>query len=357
MLCAALVLSAVLNAAETTPFYPDKQQLLCCIDESGRVVPALTPAEWERRRAHILANMERVMGPLPSGDRSAPPAYETLVEETFPNFVRKSIAYVADPWGKTSAFLFLPRQDSAPSKTPGPAMLCLHPTSPLGKRVVAGEGQTTNRNYAEELANRGYVVLAPDYPGFGDDEEARKQLYEEGYVSCTMKGIWNHLRAVDLLTSLPEVDPERIGCIGHSLGGHNTLFLGVFDPRLRVLATSCGFTAFPRYMGGDLTGWTHDGYMPRIAEVYGKDPAKMPFDFPEVLAALAPRALFINAPIHDDNFDVVGVRESVQAARAVYALYGAEDRLRVTHPDADHDFPDAVREEAYAFIDAALNDN
>ena len=85
-----------------------------------------------------------------------------------------------------------------------------------------------------------------------------------------MKGIWNHTRAVDLLQSLPEVDAERIGCIGHSLGGHNTIFVGVFDTRLKVLVSSCGFNSFFKYYGGDLTGWSHKGYMPRIAEVYEK---------------------------------------------------------------------------------------
>jgi cephalosporin-C deacetylase-like acetyl esterase len=44
-----------------------------------------------------------------------------------------------------------------------------------------------------------------------------------------MKGIFNHMRAVDLLCSRPEVDPKRIGAIGHSLGGHNAMFVGLFD--------------------------------------------------------------------------------------------------------------------------------
>ena len=107
-------------------------------------------------------------------------------------------------------------------------------------------------------------------------------------------------------------------------------------------------------MGGDLTGWTHRGYMPRIADVYGKDPARVPFDFTEVLAAMAPRPVFINAPLHDANFDVTGVYDCVNAATPVYALFGAEDRLVAAHPDDGHDFPDEVRMQAYEFIDAAL---
>jgi cephalosporin-C deacetylase-like acetyl esterase len=48
-----------------------------------------------------------------------------------------------------------------------------------------------------------------------------------------MKGIVNHRRAVDVLQSLPYVDRQRIGAIGHSLGGHNTLFVAAFDERIR----------------------------------------------------------------------------------------------------------------------------
>jgi predicted dienelactone hydrolase len=153
---------------------------------------------------------------------------------------------------------------------------------------------------------------------------------------------------------LPEVDPDRIGAIGHSLGGHNTLFVGAFDSRLKVLVSSCGFCSFGRYYGGDLTGWSHKGYMPRIADVYHKDPKKMPFDFTEVLATLAPRPVFINAPLRDANFDVQGVDECVDAAKPVYALLHAKNMLVVVHPDCEHDFPPDVREAAYAFIDRIL---
>src|SRR5439155_1124399 len=107
------------------------------------------------------------------------------------------------------------------------------------------------------------------------------------FTSGSMKAIWNNMRAVDLLQSLPEVDGERIGCIGHSLGGHNTMFTGVFDTRIKAMVSNCGFTSFPKYFGGKLKGWTSARYMPRIATVYELKPEKVPFDFPEVVAALA----------------------------------------------------------------------
>src|SRR5439155_15286050 len=138
------------------------------------------------------------------------------------------------------------------------------------------------------------------------------------YPSGSMKAIWNNMRAIDLLQALPEVDGERIGCIGHSLGGHNTMFTAAFDTRIKALVSNCGFTSFPKYYGGNLKGWTSDRYMPRIAGVYGNNPEKMPFDFSEVVAAFAPRAFLASAPLHDDNFEVSGVRDVMAAARPVY---------------------------------------
>ena len=80
----------------------------------------------------------------------------------------------------------------------------------------------------------------------------------------------------------------------------------------------------------------------------------MPFDFPELIAALAPRGVFVVAPLRDSNFDVVGVRETMAAAAPIFTLLGAEDRLVALYPDAEHDFPAESREAAYEFIDATI---
>jgi hypothetical protein len=95
--------------------------------------------------------------------------------------------------------------------------------------------------------------------------------------------------------------------------------------------------------------------MPRIASVYDKSPDKMPFDFTELLGALAPRPVFINAPVRDDNFEVSGVDDCVRAAEPVYELLGAKGAIVVVHPDAGHSFPPEIRQQAYAFLDKALS--
>ena len=80
----------------------------------------------------------------------------------------------------------------------------------------------------------------------------------------------------------------------------------------------------------------------------------MPFDFPELIAALAPRAFFSSSPLWDSNFDYRGVEKAAPEARRIFELHGVPDKLRIAYPDAEHDFPPAVREESYAFLEKWL---
>jgi dienelactone hydrolase len=306
-----------------------------------------TEQDWRRARDKTLAGMQLVMGDLPTTTNS-PVDVRRLEAEGLTGFTRFRVKYLSEPGDLVPAYLLIPKG----LKRRAPAMLCLHQTTRIGKDEPAGIGGIPNLMYAKELAERGYICLAPDYPYLGEN---MFNPYQHGYASCSMKGVVNHRRAVDALASFPEVDPQRIGVIGHSLGGHNALFVAAFDQRIKAVVTSCGFTSFRKYYGGDLTGWAGERYMPRIATHYQKDPAKMPFDFPDLLSALAPRPVFINAPLHDANFEVSGVRDCVEEATAVYdRVFRAKDRLIAMYPDAKHDFPIEIRTAAYSFLDRWL---
>jgi dienelactone hydrolase len=340
---------SISSTPSAEPSYPDHSDLTVYRDADGLLQPIETPWHWGIRRAHILQGMEQAMGTLPASDRRVPLDVQVLSEEDAGSYIRRKITYAAEPGDRVPALLLIPKQIDGRA----PAMLCLHPTSPLGKAQICGLDGRPSRFYAHELAERGYVCLAPDYPSFGDygyDFRVAGQHYPSG----SMKGIWNHIRGVDLLEALPEVHADRIGCIGHSLGGHNALFVAAFDQRLRAVVTSCGFTAFAHYYGGNLAGWTSDRYMPRIRDVFDSDPQRVPFDFYEVLAAIAPRPVYVNAPLHDANFDVEGVRKVVDRAREVYKQRGARDNLKVEYPDAEHDFPDEIRDSVYQWLDRHL---
>lgn len=350
LLCAAgFVAPAQLIPA---PTYHDKQDLLFYID-GPFARPVRNKTDWEIRRRHILENMQEAMGQRPRRNRF-PLELEVLETQEFSGYRRQRIAYASESLDgrpdRVPAYLFLPTKLKAGAKAP--AMLCLHQTTRIGKAEPAGFGGKSDLHYARELAEAAYVTLAPDYPNFGD---YTIDVYANGYASATMKGIVNHSRAVDLLQSLREVDPQRIGVIGHSLGGHNALFVAAFDSRIKVVVTSCGFNSFRKYEKGNLTGWSHKGYMPRILDLYRADALLMPFDFTEVLAVLAPRAVFVAAPLGDSNFEVSGVRDCIEAALPVYdKIFQAREHLVWQHPNVGHEFPLELRRAAYAFVDRWL---
>src|SRR5262249_11137455 len=130
-----------------------------------------------------------------------------------------------------------------------------------------------------------------------------------------------------------------------------TMFTAAFDTRIKALVSNCGFTSFPKYFAGNLKGWTSPRYMPRIASVYESRPEKVPFDFSEVVACFAPRAFLACAPLHDDNFEVSGVRDVMRAAKPVYELFGVPQKLAAYYPDCRHDFPTDSRNMAYEWLD------
>ncbi len=326
-----------------------RDRLLVFTDGEGDEKPVRTPDDWRRRRQQIIAAMEDAMGPLPSRADLPPLDVQQHARVEGNGYVRWTVSFVVEAGGRLSTYLYVPSGIPAGERRPG--MLALHPTHAIGKGVVAGLSTRPNRQYGVELARRGYVVIAPDYPSFGDhawDFDADR------YTSGTMKGVVNHMRCVDLLSERDDVDPERIGVIGHSLGGHNAMFVGAFDERLDVIVSSCGWTPFHDYYGGKIAGWTSARYMPKLRDVYALDPNRVPFDFYEVVAALAPRAFFSCSPIGDANFDYAGVEKAIPCAREVYELLGARDELIVRYPDCGHDFPAATRFESYKVIDRVL---
>src|SRR5690606_16804414 len=135
----------------------------------------------------------------------------------------------------------------------------------------------------------------------------------------------DNMRGLDLLESLPFVKPGGFGAIGHSLGGHNSVYTAVFDDRIRAVVTSCGLDSFLDYYAGNEKmwlpeqGWCQTRYMPKLANYRGRI-EEIPFDFHELIGALAPRDVLIVAPLKDSNFQAASVDRIVAAARPVFQL-------------------------------------
>ncbi len=360
---AGLIQTAIGLAADETAATKNPQprlardKLLVYRGAKNEQVPVKTVAEWQQRRAEIMLGVQAVMGKFPGKEKQC--ALDVKVEDEVDcgTYVRRLISYASEPGSRVPAYLCVPKAVLESKAKSTPAVLCLHGTdNTVGHGVVVGLGGKANRQYASELAERGYVTLSPNYPLLAKYQPDIKAL---GWESGTLKAVWDNMRGLDLLDSLPYVKSGKYGSIGHSLGGHNSVYTAVFDERIQAVVSSCGLDSYLDYYGGQESkwlpgkGWTQTLYMPKLANYHGRL-ADIPFDFHELIGALAPRNVLIIAPLRDGNFRYDSVDRIAAAAGEVYRLYGEPTHLRVAHPDCTHDFPDEMRELGYKLFDEVL---
>jgi len=260
------------------------------------------------------------------------------------------VSYMVETGQRVSANQFVPAGEGRQ-----PAVLCIHQHNReyhLGKSEPAGLSGNPEQFYALELAKRGYVTLAPDALGFEERQhtslrgmdterfEATRRLTEGSCLQAKM--LWDLKRAVDYLLMRREVDGRRIGCLGHSLGGQQTLFLAALDRRIAVGVSSCGLSSYRAIFNGAIL---HNFalYVPGILR-YG--------DLDRVLGLVAPRPFLILAGGGDPLFPLEGVQSTVRAARGAYGK--AKDRLRLEVFPIGHGFAAPMREAAYAWFDRWL---
>jgi hypothetical protein len=316
-------------------------------------------AGWEWRRAPFQLALQEILGPLPT----AKPPLEPQVLETIAaaNYRRQKIAYTGEPGERITAYLFIPTK----LKHPAPAMICLHQTVRPGKREASGLEGDASLGFAPQLAERGYVTLAPDAICFGERYHAGDPYRHYGdavpfyethpEASIMGKMAYDVGRAIDYLQSLPFVDPKRIGSIGHSHGAYGTIFAMLLEPRLALGIESCGFTSFRTDPGFD-RWYRRTALMPRLGFFEGRV-QDTPLDFHHIMALIAPRPLFVSGALQDATFPgTQNLPWIVDQVRSVYALYAQPDHFDAYIFDGGHAFTPEARDRAYAFLDRQMGE-
>ncbi len=223
---------------------------------------------------------------------------------------------------------------NTPENTKLPTVIWLHGFSyPLGYMWV----YHNDLHPILALTRAGYAVLAFDQSGFGSRLTETGPFYDR-YPHWSHMGrmVEDARAAIDALAKDSLVDPARIYLFGYSMGATVALYTAALDPRVQGVVSICGFTpmrtdTMSRGTGG-VARYSHErDLMPRLGFFVGHE-AQIPFDYDELLGAIAPRPVIVVQPQLDRDATPADVLTAVNQARKVYALYGAGEKIGLREP-------------------------
>ncbi|MCZ7645331.1 MAG: alpha/beta hydrolase family protein [Planctomycetota bacterium] len=291
------------------------------------------PAQPTSSKA-LRAAYLRCLGPWPG---ACPLRTEVLERTRKDGYVREKLRFQTLPGEFVPAYLLIPEGLRAPA----PALLCLHQHAgkyELGKSEAVGRIGAAHADYALRFARLGFVTFAFDARCFeerrtywdGDGIENDKRCLLGTSLAKLM--LWDLKRALDVLAARPEVDPKRIGAVGHSMGGFEVGMALGLEPRLACGAISCGVRTYEgTFRRGERVPAIH--YVPGLY-------ARM--DLPEVYALAAPRPLLVMAGKRDTTCKYEDFRAAAKVLRARYRQAGAAKRLALRAEDVPHTFSDSM---------------
>ena len=217
----------------------------------------------------------------------------------------------------------------------------------LGKdELLAGRKVLQRPPYADVLTSLGYAALCIDTWAFGErrgrsEGEIFREMLWSGQVMWGMM-VFDSLRALDYLESRPDVDPERIGTLGLSMGSTMAWWLAALDTRVQVCIDICCLTDF-KALSAHRSLEAHNVYyfVPRLLKH---------FTTAQINALIAPRAHLSLAGIFDPLTPADGLDRIDAELREVYTAAGAADGWRLSHFATGHMETAAMRAEIIAFL-------
>ena len=300
---------------------------------------ALTPSEWTKHRTALLAAWRQQLGPLPAAKVALDT--EILSTEELPDFTRQHVRYRVEEGVTADGYLLTPRGRAGKL----PAVVVFHQTTKSQAQQVAGlDTSNPELMHGVQLVRRGYVVWAPrcfifaegaDYAGHVVAMQ-RKHPDWTGMARMT----WDAVRAMDFILTQPNVDPERVGGLGHSLGAKEVLYAAAFDERYQAVVFSEGG------IGLTFSNWDAPWYLgPQIRW------PDFDLEHHQLMALIAPRAFLLLA---GDSADSDRSEAFIAAVRPIYRLFGAEKNLGWLNHRTGHRYPPSAQTAAEDFLEAHL---
>lgn len=325
------------------------------------MIPTLDPREYVRYRlAHtksfyrwpfetsvFRAELAAALGGL--DEWIAPDlAVETLETGTFEGFARTTLAFTTRPGLRAVGHLL------TPSKPTGAAVLCLPGHGPGADSLVGLVTCDYSGDFPLHCVRRGWTTFVLEQLSFGRRRDGSVRSAGPSASSCrmdanaaTMLGesligwrAWDAMRALDLLETLPGVDPTRLATLGISGGGLTSLFTAALDERV----AACGVSGYFNTWADSILGVDHctDNVAPGLATM---------FDMPTLAGLVAPRKLFCESGASDPIFPLAGFDTACAVARAVYGDLRADGNFGAQIFEGGHRF---CGERLFPFFETTL---
>ena len=323
--------------------------------------------KWKKKaRAKVL---ECMMTPPPVPDTYA---MTVLAEERRDGYTARKIEFALSRYYRVKAYLLVPN-----GKGPFPAINLLHDHGAhlsIGKEkmvkpfavdsavVKDAEDWVANlydgRYLGDELAKRGYVVFSADAPLWGErgrKEGVDRNKYDIIAGNMMMLGrdlsammTYDDIAGTEFLASLPEVDAERIGCAGCSMGGYRSWMLAALSDRIKASCTICWMITTEAQLTHRYGRKENGGFANCIPAL------RQWLDYPHIASLACPRPMLLIAGRTDKLFPIPGVESAFATMHDVWRSQGVDDRLETLILDHPHGCPLADQEMMMEFFDKWL---
>jgi hypothetical protein len=339
--------SAETEGSKEVPWLAEVQRCPTLEEEAVQLAPLLVDAQgnkidslkaWKKRREEIRRIWLDFLGPLQL--RHTPPKLELLKEDRPKGCIRQLVRYETEPGVLVEAYLLKP----ALRRSDCPGVVAMHSTVKFTIRQPAGLEGDEEDFFGLKLAQRGVVAFCPrcflwQGPGTYQQQVARFEQRHPGSTGMA-KMLWDAQRGLDVLESLPEVDANRLGAVGHSLGAKEALYLAAFDPRVKVTVSSEGG------IGTKFSNWDAPWYLGQAVKE-----GKFTREHHELLALVAPRPFLL---LGGDSADGRRSWPFIQAVLPAYGLYGGTPRVGLFNHQKGHSVPPEAQRRLYQWFDTYL---
>lgn len=296
--------------------------------------------DFEAWREQVRTKLIELIGDMPE---QVPLNLQIEWKETTDSFTEYRFVFDSEVDTSVPCHLLIPHS----AKKPCPVVICLqgHSTGmhiSLGRAKFEKDDSSGDRDFAIQIVGEGYAALVIEQRAFGE-RISQKIIDHNPYYRTTCylpamaasllgrtligERVWDVSRAIDALSEFPEIDTERIACMGNSGGGTATYYAACLDERIKIAMPSCAVCSFAQSIG--TLYHCACNYIPGIGKY---------MDMGDLAALIAPRALIVVAGAKDTGFLLPGVTSEYEIIEKIYDKSGASDKCRLVIGPEGHRF-------------------